>query len=165
MRFATVLTSASLLSSASATYHRRQQLPGFPDCADNCLNNPTNLGGCQLGDETCLCKSLPFVETTVACIMAACKETSDQQTAISGAESLCLNFGVTLSAESSAIFAGLSTIASGASVTGSGQVTGGGSSTSAPVPTNSPSSARSLFNGYIFGATVVACVTAALSLQ
>ncbi|KAJ7688376.1 hypothetical protein B0H17DRAFT_1068367 [Mycena rosella] len=123
MRFTALLASASLLSSVSAAYHRRQ-LPGFPNCADNCLNNPTNLGGCQLADETCLCKSLPFVQTTFACLLAACQG-ADQQSAIQGAENLCLTFvlrllaslskdsygfqGVTLAAESSAIVAGLST--------------------------------------------------------
>ncbi|KAJ7122805.1 hypothetical protein C8R44DRAFT_155046 [Mycena epipterygia] len=162
MRFAAVFTSASLLSSVSATYYQRQ-IPGFPSCANTCISAPTNLGGCQPTDEGCLCKSLPFIQTTLACIMNACQG-ADQQSAISGAEGLCLNFGVTLSAESSAIAAGIST-AVGASTTasGSGQVTSAGSST-APSPTASPNSARSLFSGYVLGAIVVGCVTAALSL-
>ncbi|KAJ7816616.1 hypothetical protein B0H13DRAFT_1663299, partial [Mycena leptocephala] len=54
-------------------------------CADNCLNDPANLGGCQQTDLTCLCKSLPFVQSTFACIQAACQG-ADQQTAINGAE-------------------------------------------------------------------------------
>ncbi|KAJ7087212.1 hypothetical protein B0H15DRAFT_843080 [Mycena belliarum] len=124
MRFAALTFSASLLSSVSATYCLRQ-LPGFPDCADNCLNNPQNLGGCQLADESCLCKSLPFVQTTFACIMAACQG-ADQQAAVNGAENLCSMFGVTLAAESSAIVAGLSTIGS-ASITSGGQGVGGSS--------------------------------------
>ncbi|KAJ6567233.1 hypothetical protein DFH09DRAFT_1156386 [Mycena vulgaris] len=164
MRFATVFVSASLLSSVSAAYHRRQ-VPGsgLPSCATDCLNNPTNLGGCQPTDLSCLCKSLPFVQSTFACVMTSCKG-ADQQSAITGAESICLDFGVTLAAESSAIVAGLSTVASGASVTGSAQVTSTGSS-GTPTPTNSPSSARSLFGGGgVLAATVVAAVTVALSL-
>ncbi|KAJ6510208.1 hypothetical protein C8R47DRAFT_787388 [Mycena vitilis] len=114
MLIVAVFAFVSLFSSVSGAYSRRQ-IPGFPDCANNCLNNPTNLGGCQPTDETCLCKSLPFVQTTFACIQSSCQAPADQQAAVSGAESLCENFGVTLTAESSAIFAGLSTISSGAS--------------------------------------------------
>ncbi|KAF7330755.1 tRNA-specific adenosine deaminase 1 [Mycena venus] len=66
---------------------------------------------------------------------------ADQQSAISGAESLCLEFGVTLAAESSAIAAGLSTAASGASITGSSaQGTGATSSTTAHYPSSLRSS-------------------------
>ncbi|KAJ7873357.1 hypothetical protein B0H14DRAFT_2720387 [Mycena olivaceomarginata] len=115
MRFAAILASVSIISSVAGAYHPRQ---GTPACADDCINKPSNLGGCEQTDGTCLCKSLPFVQTTFACIIAACQG-ADQQSAITGAENLCLNFGVTLAAESSAIVAGLSTIASGASITGS----------------------------------------------
>ncbi|KAJ7146143.1 hypothetical protein C8R44DRAFT_973006 [Mycena epipterygia] len=54
---------------------------------------------------------------------------------------------------------------SGASTaaSGSGQITSAGSLTT-PSPTTSPNSARSLFSGYVLGAIVVGCVTAALSL-
>ncbi|KAJ7047736.1 hypothetical protein C8F04DRAFT_20543 [Mycena alexandri] len=155
MRFGTVFTAMSLSSSVLAAYPR--QLPGFPSCANTCLNEPTNLGGCQETDETCLCKSLVFVETTFACIMAACQG-ADQQTAINGAESLCLNFGVTLAAESSSIVAGLSTISSGAFVTGNPGV----STSATPAPTASTGAARHLASGYIFATAAVACAAARL---
>ncbi|KAJ7367915.1 hypothetical protein DFH08DRAFT_829750 [Mycena albidolilacea] len=159
MRFAAILASVSIISSVAGAYHPRQ-IPGFPACANDCLNKPSNLGGCAQTDETCLCKSLPFVQTTFACITAACQG-ADQQSAITGAENLCLNFGVTLAAESSAIMAGLSTIASGASITGAPSSTAPPPS-STPSPTGSTGSARHLTGG-ILGATVALGVAAALS--
>ncbi|KAJ7229078.1 hypothetical protein GGX14DRAFT_311277, partial [Mycena pura] len=60
-----------------------------PACADNCLNDPPNLGGCLISDFKCLCNSFPFLSSTLACIQTACQG-ADQQTAISGAEDLCL---------------------------------------------------------------------------
>ncbi|KAJ7162593.1 hypothetical protein C8R43DRAFT_990857 [Mycena crocata] len=160
MRFSLALVSLSLLSSVSATYERRQ-ISGFPQCANDCLNNPANLGGCQQTDETCLCKSLPFVQTTFSCITKACQG-ADQQAAISGAESLCLNFGVTLTAESSAIVAGTSTAVSGTSTTGNGGKTTGATSSTSPAPTTN--SAQVLLKSFTFGAIVVTGALAALLL-
>ncbi|KAJ7477098.1 hypothetical protein B0H11DRAFT_2029682 [Mycena galericulata] len=161
MRFSAVLiTLLSLLGSSVSVAHYQRQLPGFPSCADNCLNNPTNLGGCAVTDENCLCNSLPFVQTTFACITAACQG-SDQVSAINGAENLCLDFGVTLTAESSAIVAGLSTGA-GASTAASGSKVIASASSTAPVATASHNFAHPLLNNYFFGTTVVACVGAAL---
>ncbi|KAJ7755672.1 hypothetical protein DFH07DRAFT_821358 [Mycena maculata] len=159
MRFTAGLTFVSLLSSVSAGHYLRQ-LPGFPSCADDCLNDPTNLGGCAVTDESCLCNSLPFVQTTFACITAACQG-SDQQSAISGAENLCLDFGVTLTAESSAIVAGLSTAAGASTTTVASQIT---SSTSSTAPTVTPNSAHSLFMGYFSRTTPFACIAAAAGL-
>ncbi|KAJ7937407.1 hypothetical protein B0H13DRAFT_213419 [Mycena leptocephala] len=159
MRVTATLAALSLLSFVSGAYHARQ-IPGLPACANNCLNNPTNLGGCAQTDETCLCKSLPFVETTYACVLAACQG-ADQQSAIGVAENLCLVFGVTLAAESSIIMAGLSTIGSGASITGNGSPSGTSSTT--PAPTGSTGSAGHLTGGYLLATTVVVCVFAALS--
>ncbi|KAF8211521.1 hypothetical protein K438DRAFT_1752254 [Mycena galopus ATCC 62051] len=154
MRFAATLAAVSIISSVAGAYHPRQ-IPGFPACASNCLNDPTNLGGCQQTDESCLCNSLPFVETTFACITAACQG-ADQQSAITGAENFCLDFDVTLSAESSVIAAGLSTLSLGASITGSSSPSL--TSSSAPAPT---SSACRLTGSYLIGITVL--VAAALS--
>ncbi|KAJ6538966.1 hypothetical protein B0H19DRAFT_335187 [Mycena capillaripes] len=160
MRFVAILASLSLVSTVYGTQYSRQ-VPGFPDCAQNCINDPTNLGDCQATNLECLCKRVPFIQTTYACMLAACQG-PDQQSAINGAESLCLDFGVTLTAESSAIVAGLSTIASGASVTGSGsQVTNTASSTAPPAATGA---ARRLTSGHFLGTTVAVCAAAALAL-
>ncbi|KAJ7716509.1 hypothetical protein B0H16DRAFT_1613470 [Mycena metata] len=161
MRFTTVFATLSLLTSVSAAHYPRQAYPGFPTdgCADNCLNNPSNLGGCSQSDLGCLCKSLPFIQSTFACIQTACQG-ADQQTAVNGAESLCLNFGVTLAAESSAIVAGLPSASSGASITGSGTQ---GTSSTPPAPTNT-GSARQLSTGYILGTMAAMGIAGVLSL-
>ncbi|KAJ7283426.1 hypothetical protein C8J57DRAFT_1292525 [Mycena rebaudengoi] len=150
MRLTVVVVSLlSLLVSVVASVHRRQ-IPGFPSCADDCLNNPPTLGGCKQTDEFCLCNSLPFVQGTFACITAACQGT-DQQSAIGAAESLCLNFGVTLADKSSAIVAGLSTAGSRSAST----TPPGGQGTSAPSPPPTPTNSatgKSILNGpgYVF---------------
>ncbi|KAJ6627450.1 hypothetical protein B0H10DRAFT_1941189 [Mycena sp. CBHHK59/15] len=165
MRFTAVAASFSLLSASVSAAHFRRQLPGIPDCANNCLNNPATLGGCQQTDEACLCKSLPFLQSTFSCIMAACQG-ADQQSAINGAENLCSAFGVTLSAESSAIVAGISTAASGATTTvsGGGAITSSAGSSATPAATNSPNSAASPYDRYIFAVAIAAGgVTAVLS--
>ncbi|KAJ7030038.1 hypothetical protein C8F04DRAFT_1264385 [Mycena alexandri] len=161
MRFTTVFASLSLLTFVSAAHYPRQAYPGFPTdgCADNCLNNPSNLGGCSQSDINCLCNSLPFVQSTFACIQTACQG-ADQQTAINGAEGLCLSFGVTLAAESSAIVAGLPSASSGASITGPGSQ---GTSSVPPVPTTA-GSARQLYTGYILGTMTAVGIAGVLSL-
>ncbi|KAF7304337.1 CFEM domain-containing protein [Mycena chlorophos] len=103
MRFLQALAAASLVASASAV-HLRRQIPGFPSCADNCLNNPTNLGGCSIADEKCLCQSTAYLQSTLSCINAACPSSADQATSVQGATSLCASFGVNLSSESAAIY-------------------------------------------------------------
>ncbi|KAK7061390.1 hypothetical protein R3P38DRAFT_2829216 [Favolaschia claudopus] len=161
MRLTALHASLCLFLACSAAIHSpRQQPPGFPSCANDCLNNPANLEGCQPTDETCLCKSLPFVQTTFACILAACNSTADQQSAIAGAESLCLDFGVTLTAESSAIVAGLSTIASGATTTGGPSQ----STSSTPAAAPSTGSGQQLAGGLFVSTALVVGMAAALSV-
>nr|GAT51826.1 predicted protein [Mycena chlorophos] len=112
MRFLQALAAASLVASASAV-HLRRQIPGFPSCADNCLNNPSNLGGCSIADEKCLCQSTAYLQSTLSCINAACPSSADQATSVQGATSLCASFGVNLSSESAAVF-GSATASAGA---------------------------------------------------
>ncbi|KAI6115318.1 hypothetical protein EDD16DRAFT_1594859 [Pisolithus croceorrhizus] len=92
MRAAVALVALSAaLSSASAGLVSRQSLPS---CANPCITN-ANLGGCSATDDTCLCESQTFINSTTTCIESSCTG-NDLQEAEQYAQSLCLAVGVTL---------------------------------------------------------------------
>ncbi|KAF7303662.1 CFEM domain-containing protein [Mycena indigotica] len=147
--FLSFLALATLANAANV----QRQLPGFPSCATNCLNNPTTLGGCSIADEKCLCQSVPYLQSTLACINAACPSPEDQQKSIVGAENLCSNFGVTITSQSAAIFGGLSTVANSPS-----GVSGGSSGPSSPAPSPPAPSKGSATNLKVGGLTYLPAI-------
>ncbi|KAJ7062061.1 hypothetical protein C8F01DRAFT_1368728 [Mycena amicta] len=155
MRLLLPLLAAACLIASTYAVHLRRQLPGFPPCADNCLNTPTNLGGCSISDEKCLCNSLAYLETTLACIYAACPASTDQQMSVVGAENLCLSFGATLTTESSIIFAALSTLIPTSVTTANSSSPTSTPASSAPPATSSTGSSRKLSAKYLYLPAIV----------
>ncbi|KAH7337450.1 hypothetical protein B0J17DRAFT_663026 [Rhizoctonia solani] len=83
---------AALAAVASATTLNRRQ---YPSCAMSCIQN-ANIGTCSPTDNTCMCKSQAFIESTAACVNKSCSgDDLDKANEISRA--LCLAAGVTLS--------------------------------------------------------------------
>ncbi|KAJ3720401.1 hypothetical protein C8R42DRAFT_670538 [Lentinula raphanica] len=133
-----ILAMASLAMGSSSAESVRRQL-SLPTCALPCLTSTssTSFGNCSSTDEACLCSNPQFISTTTTCIEGACSG-NDLQTAISAAESLCAEAGVTLDASSIlASVAATATVSFGASTSsGSASPTSGGASAA----TNSTSS-------------------------
>ncbi|KAJ3975649.1 hypothetical protein EV361DRAFT_945974 [Lentinula raphanica] len=100
----------------------------------------------SLPNEACLCSNPQFISTTTTCIEGACSG-NDLQTAISAAESLCAEAGVTLDASSIlASVAATATVSFGASTSsGSASPTSG----SASAATNSTSSSNGASSDYM----------------
>ncbi|KAF8906920.1 hypothetical protein CPB85DRAFT_862369 [Mucidula mucida] len=88
MRFSTTTLFAlsSVLSFATST-----EL--YPDCATTCIRN-AEFGGCSSTDNTCLCKSFSFVNSTRSCFEATCNS-GDYDTAMGTSAALCTAVGVT----------------------------------------------------------------------
>ncbi|KAJ7720821.1 hypothetical protein B0H16DRAFT_1738654 [Mycena metata] len=151
MRFSIVATLSLFAASASASILSVRQ---FPACSNNCFAHP-NLGACQAGENSCLCKDNTFVTTMFQCIQAACTG-ADLANAIADAASLCAAAGVVLpSASAAEVAATASLSASGSSATqtapssastagnnsASGASSSGtGASTSAPAGPSAPPS-------------------------
>ncbi|KAG8739857.1 hypothetical protein FRC10_005052 [Ceratobasidium sp. 414] len=83
-----LIALAAVVSASSAS--KRQ----LPSCAMTCIVSAST-GSCDPTDNTCLCKSEAFVNSTYQCIASSCSG-SDLQTAINGARALCAAAGVTL---------------------------------------------------------------------
>ncbi|KAG2124658.1 hypothetical protein DEU56DRAFT_892969 [Suillus clintonianus] len=96
MRFAVVVLTLSVaFSSAFAALVARQSLP---NCAATCLEN-ADYGNCSSTDDTCLCHSQAFINSTTTCIQASCTG-SDLTNAEAASQSLCAAVGVTLTVTS-----------------------------------------------------------------
>ncbi|KAG9086065.1 hypothetical protein FRC06_003289 [Ceratobasidium sp. 370] len=89
MRASFALLALAAVASASSVSKRQ-----LPNCAMACIVK-ANTGTCDATDNTCLCKSDAFVQSTYQCIASTCSA-SDLQTAIDGARALCAAAGVTL---------------------------------------------------------------------
>nr|GAT52731.1 predicted protein [Mycena chlorophos] len=134
MRFTAAVAVFSLFAASTAsTLPLLQRQSGFPTCANECLANP-NLGGCQAGDDTCLCNNNTFVTSTFQCIESACTG-EDLATAIQGAYELCLSVKVTISSAIGAEFSATASLASSGSPTAAAD--SAASTTSAPAAINS----------------------------
>ncbi|KAH7910722.1 hypothetical protein BJ138DRAFT_1152258 [Hygrophoropsis aurantiaca] len=98
MRFTFAFTalSAALSVVSAATFTPRQ----LPNCAAACLAE-ANYGGCNSDDDTCLCNSQVFIQSSTQCIQQTCTG-SDLTTAESDAQQLCLAVGVTLTSSTPA---------------------------------------------------------------
>ncbi|KAJ4474358.1 hypothetical protein J3R30DRAFT_3508291 [Lentinula aciculospora] len=103
MRF--ILVQATALLSAGFTFASNLEIVSrqldLPTCALPCLTatSSTSFGNCSSTDEACLCTNPQFISNTTTCIEGACTG-NDLQTAISAAESLCAQAGVTIDASS-----------------------------------------------------------------
>ncbi|OAX36897.1 hypothetical protein K503DRAFT_694271 [Rhizopogon vinicolor AM-OR11-026] len=97
MRFPiAILTLSAALSSAFASLTARQSLP---NCAATCLAD-ADYGTCASTDDTCLCNSPAFINSTTTCIQATCTG-SDLTSAEEASQALCAAVGVTLTSSSS----------------------------------------------------------------
>ncbi|KAG2357901.1 hypothetical protein BDR07DRAFT_1222942, partial [Suillus spraguei] len=94
MRFAVVVLALSV-SSAFAALVTRQSMP---NCAVPCLTN-ADFGNCSETDDSCLCHSQAFINSTTTCIQASCTG-SDLSNAEAASQSLCAAVGVTLTTSS-----------------------------------------------------------------
>ncbi|KAK0199809.1 hypothetical protein DFS33DRAFT_195154 [Desarmillaria ectypa] len=96
MRFSlTVLPALFVTAWGSMLLGRQTSLPA---CALPCITN-VDYGNCSPSDNACLCKSATYVNTTTTCIESSCSG-SDLTTAISTAQALCAQVGVTFSSTS-----------------------------------------------------------------
>ncbi|CAE6537725.1 unnamed protein product [Rhizoctonia solani] len=89
MRVSIVLAALAAVASASSIGKRQ-----IPSCALTCMTS-ANTGSCSSTDNTCLCKSTAFVDSTYNCIASTCKG-DDLTNAVAAARALCVAAGVTL---------------------------------------------------------------------
>ncbi|KAG8769154.1 hypothetical protein FRC12_005132 [Ceratobasidium sp. 428] len=120
MRVSFAILAFAAAVSASSGFRRQAAMPA---CAMQCIMN-ADLGNCDQTDNTCLCKSQAFVDSTYSCIATACQG-DDLNTATAASRALCAAAGVTL------------TQSAPASATPTGTPTGAGQSS---VATSHPSS-------------------------
>jgi len=125
MRFpVAILVLSAAFSSAFAALVVRQSLP---NCAEQCLAS-ADYGNCSSTDDTCLCNSSAFINSTTTCIQSSCTG-SDLTTAEAASQALCAAVGVTLtatSASSTASASGTSTSSAKASATSSSAASSNG---------------------------------------
>ncbi|KAG1886686.1 hypothetical protein F4604DRAFT_1723072 [Suillus subluteus] len=96
MRFAVIVLALSfVVESAFTALLTRQSLP---NCAVPCLTD-ADFGNCSSTDDSCLCHSQVFVNSTTSCIQASCTG-SDLTNAEAASQSLCAAVGVTLTVSS-----------------------------------------------------------------
>ncbi|KAG2040395.1 hypothetical protein BDR03DRAFT_948625 [Suillus americanus] len=96
MRFAVIVLALSfVVESAFTALITRQSLP---NCAVPCLTN-ADFGNCSSTDDSCLCHSQAFINSTTSCIQASCTG-SDLTNAEAASQSLCAAVGVTLTVSS-----------------------------------------------------------------
>ncbi|KAG1724648.1 uncharacterized protein EDB91DRAFT_1350986 [Suillus paluster] len=99
MRFSFVVVALSAaFSTAYAAMIARQN--SLPNCAVPCLAN-ADYGNCSSTDDSCLCHSTAFINSTTTCIQASCTG-SDLTNAEASSQELCAAVGVTLSTSATA---------------------------------------------------------------
>ncbi|OJA13919.1 hypothetical protein AZE42_08575, partial [Rhizopogon vesiculosus] len=148
MRFPIVILALSAtFSSAFAALTARQA--ALPNCASTCLAD-ADYGTCASTDDTCLCNSPAFINSTTTCIQATCTG-SDLTNAEEASQALCAAVGVTLTASSSSTGTATSTGTSKATSTS----TSGATST----PTFNAASSNSI--NVLTGAAAFAIMAAA----
>ncbi|KAJ1301266.1 hypothetical protein OPQ81_003673 [Rhizoctonia solani] len=135
MRVSVVVAALATVASASSLGKRQ-----IPSCAMTCIQN-ANLDGCSATDNTCLCKSEKFVQSTYSCIAGACQG-KDLDTAVAAANALCIAAGVTLTNTVPA--------STGASATATSPATG--TATSTATPTSSSNGAITFSGSPMVGA-------------
>ncbi|CAE6363966.1 unnamed protein product [Rhizoctonia solani] len=89
MRVSIVVAALAAVASASSVAKRQ-----IPSCALACITT-AETGSCAPTDNTCLCRSSDFVESTYKCIASTCTG-SDLDSAVDSAQALCVAAGVTL---------------------------------------------------------------------
>ncbi|KAF8688546.1 CFEM domain, partial [Rhizoctonia solani] len=135
MRVSIVL--AALAAVASATSVSKRQIP---DCATTCIMS-ADVGTCGR-DNTCLCKSDAFVNSTYGCISSTCKG-NDLEQAVAAARALCIAAGVTLT----------QTVPASTGATGTGATpTATSPTTSSPTTSSGSNGAISLSGSPMIGA-------------
>ncbi|KAF8607390.1 hypothetical protein BDV93DRAFT_520269 [Ceratobasidium sp. AG-I] len=87
-------TSFALLALAAVVSAGSMGKRQFPSCAMDCITR-ADTGTCDATDNTCLCNSPAFVDSTYSCIASTCTG-EDLQTAVDGAKALCAAAGVSL---------------------------------------------------------------------
>ncbi|KAG0699426.1 hypothetical protein DFH29DRAFT_936956 [Suillus ampliporus] len=96
MRFSVVvLTLSAAFSTAFAAMIARQSIP---NCAVPCMIN-ADFGNCASTDDSCLCHSQAFINSTTTCIQSSCTG-SDLTNAEAASQQLCAAVGVTLTSAS-----------------------------------------------------------------
>ncbi|KAF9042804.1 hypothetical protein BDZ89DRAFT_1059699 [Hymenopellis radicata] len=84
-------TTALFVLSSVLSFATSTEL--YPDCATTCIHN-ADFGDCSSTDNTCLCKSFSFVNSTRSCFEATCNS-GDYDSAIGVSAALCTAVGVT----------------------------------------------------------------------
>ncbi|KAJ8596835.1 hypothetical protein M405DRAFT_928505 [Rhizopogon salebrosus TDB-379] len=147
MRFpVAVLVLSAAVSSVFAALVARQSLP---NCAVPCITN-ADYGNCSSTDDTCLCHSQAFINSTTTCIQASCTG-SDLTNAEAASQALCAAVGVTLTT------APASTGVSSATSTGTSKSASSASSSTAS-PTSNAASSNSI--NVLTGAAALAILAA-----
>ncbi|CAE6402930.1 unnamed protein product [Rhizoctonia solani] len=125
MRVSIILAALAAVASASSVSKRQ-----IPDCAMKCIMSAST-GSCAGTDNTCLCKSDEFVQSTYSCIASTCQG-SDLDQAVAAARALCIAAGVTLTQTMPA--------STGATGTGATPTATSPASTASPTTTSSSGS-------------------------
>ncbi|KZT26073.1 hypothetical protein NEOLEDRAFT_267649 [Neolentinus lepideus HHB14362 ss-1] len=147
LAFVTLSYVFAVVSASRIAIYARQSLPS---CATSCLMN-ADTGTCGEND-TCLCRSQAFINSTTTCIQQSCTG-SDLTNAEAAAQELCAAVGVTLSATS----ATASATAPASSASGS---PGGSATTSASASSASASQTGTTSGAMTHGANMVAGLAA-----
>ncbi|KAG8698730.1 hypothetical protein FRC08_005740 [Ceratobasidium sp. 394] len=128
MRASFALVALAAVVSASSASKRQ-----LPSCAMECIVSAST-GSCQATDNTCLCKSDEFVQSTYQCVQQKCTNPDDLKAAIDGARALCAAAGVTLTQTLPAATSGAATATAPASTSkpAASSASASASATSAP---------------------------------
>ncbi|KAJ4476258.1 hypothetical protein C8R41DRAFT_846171 [Lentinula lateritia] len=155
MRSFTFLLATAAVAGSTSTFGFSPRQLNLPTCALPCLTatSSTSFGNCSSTDDACLCSNPQFISNTATCIEGACTG-NDLQTALSAAEALCAQAGVTL--DPSSILASVSTTAT----TPLASAGSGSASANPSATTSGPSSSTNgaLYNG-VFPEVLLSVVT------
>ncbi|KAJ3926401.1 MAG: hypothetical protein NXY57DRAFT_1029139 [Lentinula lateritia] len=155
MRSFTFLLATAAVAGSTSTFGFSPRQLNLPTCALPCLTatSSTSFGNCSSTDDACLCSNPQFISNTATCIEGACTG-NDLQTALSAAEALCAQAGVTLD-PSSILASASATVTTPLASAGSGSVSANPSAT-----TSGPSSSTNgaLYNG-VFPEVLLSVVT------
>ncbi|KAG8709754.1 hypothetical protein FRC09_000490 [Ceratobasidium sp. 395] len=91
MRVSFAILAFAAAVSASSGFRRQAAMPA---CAMQCIMS-ADTGSCDQTDNTCLCKSDPFVQSMYKCMSSTC-EPADLDSAVTASRALCQAAGVSL---------------------------------------------------------------------
>ncbi|KAG8749681.1 hypothetical protein FRC12_013289 [Ceratobasidium sp. 428] len=91
MRVSFAILALAAVASASSGFRRQAAMPA---CAMQCIM-AADTGSCDQTDNTCLCKSDPFVQQMYKCMSSGCPP-EDLDSAVTASRALCMAAGVSL---------------------------------------------------------------------